>query len=756
LFLNLLKKMKKNNRIIFQILLIIFSLVVTFQFTKNNRMSDNWMGPYLSFASNLKIGDEFKIDINEIKEFKSLSTKEQDFYKFKKSEKLELYNHNPVGYAYFIKISNIMFPFLGNQLGIILLQGVFHVIFCFLILNIKDLEVKYKYIFLFMYGINPLILKFVVFNFYYYFQAIPSLILVYYYFRNKTNLIEICLFGTLIGLVLLTRLTTLFTITILVYLVFKKFSKIYTILFTSLILIIFFSLNQPIKKSVWFTAYVGYGAYQNEDVKTLSDNEAYSTYFQETGNKIKASVGGNYYDDKIIDQFDLILKQKTTNLFLKNPLIFLKNATLNFTQSFSIGYINMANDIINIFISISGLFVLLILLAKRDWFWIFAIMSVSIGFVVYYPPIQAYMYGAYLLIITALYLNMITKNSIRKSILYISTNDGSDMRINKEIKSLSKQYDITFIGIGLNDKNAFVKDNCTKFIMLNGDRRKLIMWFKLTLKVYQLIFFSKSKFNSIHIINEPTLFLIYPVYFLKHTVLDLFDSMFLKTSKKGIVINLLQKFLYLPINIIIVTDQNRKNILSQNISPNRIQVVENFPNKFEHKLENKVTKLTIFYNGWMGKGRGTEIIRNLISKYDVDIWMAGWFADKETEELSKLENVQFLGVLTQTEALKKAQSASYILCLYEPSNNNNINASPNKIYDAIQVNTPVIINNEVKVASFVKENNLGIIIDNYYKVDLDKLNAELIAKMNTFDFPEILKNKYSWENIEHTLLECHS
>ena len=51
-------------------------------------------------------------------------------------------------------------------------------------------------------------------------------------------------------------------------------------------------------------------------------------------------------------------------------------------------------------------------------------------------------------------------------------------------------------------------------------------------------------------------------------------------------------------------------------------------------------------------------------------------------------------LLSQYEAIKLSEKVDYIICVYEPKNDNSINASPNKIYDAIQVQTPVIINSE--------------------------------------------------------------
>ena len=82
-------------------------------------------------------------------------------------------------------------------------------------------------------------------------------------------------------------------------------------------------------------------------------------------------------------------------------------------------------------------------------------------------------------------------------------------------------------------------------------------------------------------------------------------------------------------------------------------------------------------------------------------------------------------------------------------------ASPNKIYDAIQTHTPVIINAEVKVSSFVKEKNIGVVLDSFYEYDTESVYNELLNKKEKFSFSEEAAEKYSWESIESKLLEAH-
>ena len=89
---------------------------------------------------------------------------------------------------------------------------------------------------------------------------------------------------------------------------------------------------------------------------------------------------------------------------------------------------------------------------------------------------------------------------------------------------------------------------------------------------------------------------------------------------------------------------------------------------------------------------------------------------------------------------------------YPENNINNIYASPNKIWDALACGKPIIINDGAKISSFVKENNLGIVINyNNFKSE-DLYNKMLSFKKKLI---QIDKSKYLWDNYENTLIGLH-
>jgi len=138
--------------------------------------------------------------------------------------------------------------------------------------------------------------------------------------------------------------------------------------------------------------------------------------------------------------------------------------------------------------------------------------------------------------------------------------------------------------------------------------------------------------------------------------------------------------------------------------------------------------------------------------------MAGWFSDDYTRNLIDKypNNIQFRGVLSQETALNwGATAADYILCVYKPINENNINASPNKVFDAIQIKTPLIINSEVKVSQFVKEHGIGMVISSYDVADYGEFYQDLISNREDYQWDTQLAEKYSWENVSQILKKLH-
>jgi hypothetical protein len=341
-------------------------------------------------------------------------------------------------------------------------------------------------------------------------------------------------------------------------------------------------------------------------------------------------------------------------------------------------------------------------------------------------------------------------------VLYVCSNDGSDMRINKEVKSLSRHFEVYFLGVGESTEKSFAAAHCTYFELIPGKRNSpgnVLRHVSAFLRLNR-----KERFDSIHVINEQLMIFFYPFLFGKHVVLDLFDSFFLMhVDKPGEQWRTLKNLVYAPVSKILVTDQNRFELMNRSAQSKTV-IVPNYPHAHPNYTKDAHPEhITIFYNGTMNEDRGTDILIELLQQDSrVRVIMAGWITDAKTEQLAKMSGVEFRGVLKQEEALQiAAKQCDYVLCVYAPNSEIHINASPNKIFDAIQTNTPVIINAEVKVSSFVEKHHLGFVMPNYYQFDGKSLAASLFEQKGNFHFDESMRQEYTWEAVEHVLIEAH-
>jgi hypothetical protein len=341
-----------------------------------------------------------------------------------------------------------------------------------------------------------------------------------------------------------------------------------------------------------------------------------------------------------------------------------------------------------------------------------------------------------------------------KKLIYLCGNDGTDTRVSKEIKSLSKKYSILFIGV--KSEKPFRHSKIDHKLFLGSHKNFITI---LLMNLYLLrILFSKQKFDRLHIINEQLYVFFMPIllFFNIHITLDVFDSFFLKHNIDKNKYILLKRLIYGSVDRVIVTDENRFNLLPDFVKPKSI-IIPNVPfrsNLYSNPKPKRANKLVIAYFGTLKRDRGSEFIESLLfMKFDITILMAGWIADSFTENLivKYPDSIKYFGVITQENANKLIyEKSDYLLCIYPANNINNIFASPNKIYDAMHTKTPVIMNSEIMTSKFVEENNLGLIIDSMNS-DPAQIYNELNHNRGKYNLTNEMASSHIWENYEEKL-----
>ena len=347
--------------------------------------------------------------------------------------------------------------------------------------------------------------------------------------------------------------------------------------------------------------------------------------------------------------------------------------------------------------------------------------------------------------------------SQKPGLLFVSNNDGSDMRINKEVRTLSKAFDVHFLGIGEASDKSFARAHCSSFTLVRGPVRSIRSLATLLYLIVRARL--KMKLKSIQIVDEQMLAVIWPALVGRRIVLDVFDSIFLRINKPNDKLWIVKWLLYSFASKVIVTDANRQELLASFVKKKSL-VIPNVPfrSKASEIIKRRQDTLTIAYFGSLAELRGTAFARKLLeSKLDIRVVCAGWPADDTSTRLLDHSSVEYLGVIKQDEANEFiAREADYILSVYPSGNMNNYYASPNKLYDAIHTRTPLIIGDNVKVSEFVRDHRLGFVVNDLSLADPTALAQALIERRESFNVDPSLISRYCWENYEDELINAHS
>lgn len=197
------------------------------------------------------------------------------------------------------------------------------------------------------------------------------------------------------------------------------------------------------------------------------------------------------------------------------------------------------------------------------------------------------------------------------------------------------------------------------------------------------------------------------------------------------------------------------------------KVVRNLPQKKELKEQKKESdKKRILYQGAVNVARGLEQAI-LAMKYlgDVELVIAGDGDIKiQLEKLvndEKLENrVRFTGRLPLDKLAEITAQADLGLSIEEDRGLNYRYALPNKLFDYIQEQVPVLVTNLPEMAAIVKKYNVGAIADSLEPKQLAENIKEALfnqekRKVWKKNLPATAR-ELVWEKEEKVLLEIYS
>jgi glycosyltransferase involved in cell wall biosynthesis len=154
----------------------------------------------------------------------------------------------------------------------------------------------------------------------------------------------------------------------------------------------------------------------------------------------------------------------------------------------------------------------------------------------------------------------------------------------------------------------------------------------------------------------------------------------------------------------------------------RVKVVRNIPNcrktgEFWHQQSEK--ERIILYQGALNSGRGlSQAIAAMAFIPDAKLWIIGdgdiaGSLKEYTKELELEQRVTFFGRIPFEKLSEYTCQASIGLSIEEPTGLNYFYALPNKLFDYIQANIPVLGANLPEISAIIRKYDIGMILPDH-------------------------------------------
>jgi glycosyltransferase involved in cell wall biosynthesis len=185
-------------------------------------------------------------------------------------------------------------------------------------------------------------------------------------------------------------------------------------------------------------------------------------------------------------------------------------------------------------------------------------------------------------------------------------------------------------------------------------------------------------------------------------------------------------------------------------------------NIFRETLGIKENQTIFLYQGGLSKGRGIEILleafKSIENENAVIVFMGyGSLENMIIEQSKEYKNIYFHQAVTPDVLLDYTSSADFGFLFYENTCLNHYYCSPNKMFEYLMAEIPVIVSNLYEMKRLVESNKIGTVakentpdglkeaIEEAVKLDKEELKTNI----------QKLKTIYNWEEQEKVLLEVY-
>ena len=290
-------------------------------------------------------------------------------------------------------------------------------------------------------------------------------------------------------------------------------------------------------------------------------------------------------------------------------------------------------------------------------------------------------------------------------------------------------------------KSKVVLDNHKSFVFNKGGNKIVKLVKFIIFQFWTFKTFITSTKNSVHLFMDiDTCLLVSPFFNFRKTILDIVDPIsqtkFLRFSKTHKFIDKIELNIARKADLIIFPHEIRKDYYEFHGNFD-YSIIENVPQfKKTPSIVQRSNKVkTIGYFGTLDKNtRGLEYLLSLAinNPHTIKVIFGGGGALKqEIENAASLHtNIKFIGRYKHDELPFLTIKLDYYWSYYSPNIKLHEYAIPNKFYEHLQLDLPIIASRIIPQSKFIEKNNTGIIVDDLLQEQQD----DLIKRLYEFKF----------------------
>ena len=364
----------------------------------------------------------------------------------------------------------------------------------------------------------------------------------------------------------------------------------------------------------------------------------------------------------------------------------------------------------------------------------------------------------------SLYCN---KHLYLKKIIVTVTNDlTSDQRVHKVCRTLHNAgYDVFLIGRKLSNSKPLNRSYRTKRISLLFNKG-VLFYAEFNLRLFFVLLFYKK---DVLLANDLDTLL--PNYFISKLQIKklVYDSHELFSEIPELVNKPFTKKVWRSLERLVLPNLKNTYTVSNSIADyydkkyqTKFKVIRNLPlmirtiSKGNFSFDHKGEKI-ILYQGALNIGRGLELIINTMPFISNCILVIIGNGDiiknlkSYVKNINLVKKVRFLESLTPNELQKITPLANIGISIEEDLGLNYRFSLPNKIFDYINAEVPILVSNLPEMRKIIDTHKVGEIVKDRSPQKLALQIKELLKK----DYSEELKKakkELIWENQEEELL----